>query len=571
MSSALLARSCRCAAALILVGAMSLVLAGGASAKVFPASNTAQLEAAVAKANASAGSNQIVLAPGVYSPIKKLIFSNKSGRQTVEGPTSSPGATIEGGAIPGGKSTIEIAEGSWGENEVTFENVTLSKGKPSQAAIEDCGDERSLRVERSAIVENEGHGILICTFKAIVSVVNSTVSENNLDGLVVKGESVSLLKNATVAFNGSYGVEREFNAGLDMVGTIIAGNKTKDCLMPATTTFASLDSDGSCKVALTEASPVAPLGFYGGPTPTDQLEPGSKAIDGELSGLCPKEDQRGVKRPDPGPAECDIGAVEYWEGKGVGGSSGATGETGATGSTGATGATGPQGVTGSTGAQGATGATGAQGVTGAAGSNGATGETGATGATGPTGATGANGLTGATGSTGPTGAAGATGAGATGTTGATGATGSAGSTGATGPAGMAASATFASFEKVPTGNCLNYTELEGPGNDTCPPKTAGFSASRLLAGPTFANGATVTSLYAETNATLSGTDTVLVAVIDNTTAEPLLSCTVNSTSKSSCSNGSGSGAAAAGDKIEVKVTATGSSGNNKKWQVRFRY
>jgi hypothetical protein len=28
---------------------------------------------------------------------------------------------------------------------------------------------------------------------------------------------------------------------------------------------------------------------------------------------------------------------------------------------------------------------------------------------------------------------------------------------------------------------------------------------------------------------------------------------------------------AAGDKIEVKVTANGPSGNNKQWQVTFRY
>ena len=54
----------------------------------------------------------------------------------------------------------------------------------------------------------------------------------------------------------------------------------------------------------------------------------------------------------------------------------------------------------------------------------------------------------------------------------------------------------------------------------------------------------------------SGTDTVLVAVIDNTTEKTLLSCTVNSTNKSHCSNSSESGSVAAGDNIEVKLTAT---------------
>ena len=78
-------------------------------------------------------------------------------------------------------------------------------------------------------------------------------------------------------------------------------------------------------------------------------------------------------------------------------------------------------------------------------------------------------------------------------------------------------------------------------------------------------------MYAETNAVLAGTETALVAVIDNTTGATLLSCTVNSTTKSSCSNTSGSGSAAGGDKIEVKVTASGTSCNNKEWEVRFRY
>jgi hypothetical protein len=60
------------------------------------------------------------------------------------------------------------------------------------------------------------------------------------------------------------------------------------------------------------------------------------------------------------------------------------------------------------------------------------------------------------------------------------------------------------------------------------------------------------------------------AVIDNTTGATRLSCTVSSPRKH-CSAASGSGSAAAGDKIEVKVTATGPSGNNKGWQMTFRY
>jgi hypothetical protein len=84
----------------------------------------------------------------------------------------------------------------------------------------------------------------------------------------------------------------------------------------------------------------------------------------------------------------------------------------------------------------------------------------------------------------------------------------------------------------------------------------------------------VSNLYADSNATLSGTETVVVAVIDNTSGATLLSCTVNSTTKSWCSS-TGSGTAAAGDNLEVKVTASntkkGANDNEKDWRVRFRY
>jgi hypothetical protein len=179
---------------------------------------------------------------------------------------------------------------------------------------------------------------------------------------------------------------------------------------------------------------------------------------------------------------------------------------------------------------------------------------------------GCNPVSGATGATGPTGS--------TGPTGAEGKEGKAGATGATGSAGTAANAaiaTFASTEGVPSGRCL--TEAFGAlgANGKCPPKTVGWSPSPFIAGPMPANGAVVSNVYADTNASVSGSDKVEVAVIDNTTGSTLLSCTVNSTSKNHCSNTGSSGSVAAGNNIEVKVTASGPSGNNKSWRVRFRY
>jgi hypothetical protein len=266
----------------------------------------------------------------------------------------------------------------------------------------------------------------------------------------------------------------------------------------------------------------------------------------------------------------------------TGGPPGAKGATGATGPTGATGAAGSNGAKGAAGSNGSKGVTGATGPTGPAGSNGINGSngvgSGGTGPAGSNGANGSNGAAGAAGSNGANGAAGSNGAngaagsnGANGATGATGPTGPTGEKGATGPAGNAAIATFASFGGVASGKCLDYTELASQGNANCPAQTNGWSNSNLLAGPTPNNGVTPTNLYADTNATVKGSDTATVEVIDNTTEKMLLSCTVNSSNVNHCFATSGSGSAAPGDNIEVKITASGSTGNKASWRVRFRY
>jgi hypothetical protein len=187
-------------------------------------------------------------------------------------------------------------------------------------------------------------------------------------------------------------------------------------------------------------------------------------------------------------------------------------------------------------------------------------------AQGPKGEKGEKGATGATGAEGPKGATGATGS-----PGAEGAKGATGATGATGPAGNAGVATYVSTKAVLTGKCLNFTGRAVPGTGACPAATSGYSASKLLSLPMPANGATVSNLAANTSATVSGSDTAVVEVIDNNTSATLLTCTVNSTNKNNCTNNATTGSAAALDKLEVRITATGTTGNEKLWEVTFRY
>ncbi len=138
------------------------------------------------------------------------------------------------------------------------------------------------------------------------------------------------------------------------------------------------------------------------------------------------------------------------------------------------------------------------------------------------------------------------------------------------PAGSAI-ATFASTAGVASGECLHFTGRTTPGVAACPAATSGYSASVLLSLAMPANGATVSNLYAATSATVTGSDTATVEVIDNTTGAKLLSCTVNSTSKNNCSNNAETGSAAAGNKLEVKITTSGKSAASKDWEVTFRY
>jgi hypothetical protein len=138
------------------------------------------------------------------------------------------------------------------------------------------------------------------------------------------------------------------------------------------------------------------------------------------------------------------------------------------------------------------------------------------------------------------------------------------------PAGSSV-ATYVSTKGVASGECLDFAGRSASGRAACPAQTGGYSASKLLSLGMPANGATVSNLYAATSATVSGSNTAVVEVIDNSTGTVLLSCTVNSTNKNTCSTNGTAGAAEAGNKLEVRITTTGTSGNNQDWEVTFRY
>lgn len=176
----------------------------------------------------------------------------------------------------------------------------------------------------STLSENQTdqHGGGIANHK-ILSVVNSTFSVNHaalFGGGAYNHFDLSLI-NCTLYGNTSNSMMGGiYNASgyLKYANTIIYNSEGTDCFSSAGAAVdpnthnlvgANAPAPNNCGLPDLSANPgLSPLGNYGGPTQTYALLPASPAIDaGDLS-LCPKFDQRGVKRPqDWG---CDIGAFE---------------------------------------------------------------------------------------------------------------------------------------------------------------------------------------------------------------------------------------------------------------------
>jgi len=283
-----------------ITGALAVIVpVGSASASTYHADDGSSLQAAVSKADSSAGASTIELSAGAFRPTSTL---SVSGDVTIVGPSSAPGARLDGSAVLPFPSDLLIVQA---HAKVTLSNVELlSGGGEGLPAVEDFG---SLDIENSTIANNLGPGVL-AEPEATLVVRNTTVSGGRNSGIVNQG--TASLFSTTVAFNKLGGIENK--GTLNLTNTIVAKNGSgggDDCEGRATSSDHSLDSDGSCGVgALSRIDPkLASLAASGGPTPTDALEAGSAAIGAGDDSKCAAEDQRYFARP---AGRCDIGAYQ---------------------------------------------------------------------------------------------------------------------------------------------------------------------------------------------------------------------------------------------------------------------
>ncbi len=301
---------------------LGLLAASPASAATFVVHNTAELETAVAKANANTEANTIELTHETYLPTKTLIFTNTHGTQTVAGPAgtigvATPGVTLSGNNVKEVKNGEEIVS----EKElitvktgvtVTLKHVVVTGGgEGANAGIEDAG---TLNVENATISGSIGTQIQVHE-GATANLTNSTLSDGHAFGL--GNEGTASFVNVTVAHNAQGGVGG--NAGtLSLTNTIVALNGptgTAQCSNNTITNDHSLASDESCgaEAALKNKTPLlqTSLSNDGGSTTLYSEKAGSPTLDAGDTAKCPATDQRGYARPDVASTACDIGADEY--------------------------------------------------------------------------------------------------------------------------------------------------------------------------------------------------------------------------------------------------------------------
>ncbi|MFO1514016.1 MAG: LamG domain-containing protein [Verrucomicrobiota bacterium] len=246
-----------------------------------------------------------------------------SGQLTLANTVTIDGSALAGGIAISGNNSSRVLQIASGGN-VTLESLTLKNGFVTGAAPAGGGagilvdNGAVLTVNRSTITSNTAaYGGGIYCLGGTLNVNNSTLTGNSAAGFGFGGygggiyllNSSATVNQSTIAGNafttgpssGAGGLALN-NSAVSVVNSIVAGNSAPDLV-----TVSGGGPNGQNN--LIGGTPLlAPLGNYGGPTPTMPPLPGSLAIDGASGGTSFTTDQRGLPRIVG--TFADLGAVE---------------------------------------------------------------------------------------------------------------------------------------------------------------------------------------------------------------------------------------------------------------------
>ena len=346
-------RSRRACLALLLI----VLAARAAPAATFVVTQTADddgacdascaLREAILAAAVAAGPDDIVVPAGTYPlalgslPVDSDVTIAGAGAATtvidgqgtptvvaVSGTVAIADLTIRNGALANQGGGVDNG-GTLTLTRVVLRDNLVSIGITIGGGVYNHG---TLLVRDSTITNNGatfGGGGILNEVGASLTLINTTISGNLSDGLFDAGRST--LVNTTIVGNSGDGLTR-FGSGATrnshLANAIISDNAF-DC----TGTAAGIVSDGfnaagdaTCAFAAVGVDPrLAPLGDYGGPTPTHALctgagvpdascagaspliDAGNPAAPGSGGAACAAADQRAVAR---GQTRCDVGAYE---------------------------------------------------------------------------------------------------------------------------------------------------------------------------------------------------------------------------------------------------------------------
>jgi hypothetical protein len=185
---------------------------------------------------------------------------------------------------------------------ITRSTVTGNVNSAAAQGFAVCGNNTSdLQISLSTFSGNTGGAIMSSGSSTVYGSTiagNTSTGGGNTGGLQVFGASGAMnLGHSVVASNVGTGQCSTFSGG-------VINDQGSNLQFP----------DNACGATISVLDPrLGPLASNGGPTQTMALLPGSPAIDGGLSLVCPLADQRGVPPQDGdgnGTVVCDVGAYE---------------------------------------------------------------------------------------------------------------------------------------------------------------------------------------------------------------------------------------------------------------------